>query len=401
MTNRALLLAALAVGATVLHRPLASRDTLLMVEALRALGVRVDADERRWVVHGTGTPLHPAAPDIDCGNAGTVARFVPPLATLASGTVRLDGDPRMRERPLAPLLTALRALGAHLEHDGPGLPVTVHGRGRLPGGAVDVDSSASSQLVSGLLLSAPGYDRGVRVRHHGPPVPSGPHLAMTVAMLRERGAQVDDTEPDSWQVRPGPLHTVESTVEPDLSSAAPFLAAALVTGGRVVVPDWPSRSSQPGAQLPDLLTAMGAAYDVTDAGLVLSGTGTVDGMDADLHEVGELTPVLVAVAAVAGSPSRFRGVAHLRGQETDRLAALAAELAGLGGRVRQTADGLLVEPQPLHGGLVRTYDDHRLAMAAAVLGLVVPGIEIENVATAAKTVPDFPGRWLSMLAGRP
>jgi 3-phosphoshikimate 1-carboxyvinyltransferase len=412
VTNRALVLAALAGGRSVLTEPLRSRDTLLMAAGLRALGVPVrDLDPPAgaaagqsaagWVVDGVAGPLHPTAPRVDTGNAGTVARFLPPIAALATTAVTFDGDPRMRERPLGPLLAALRALGVNVDDGGRGrLPVQVRGRGAVPGGAVILDASGSSQLVSGLLLAGARYDAGVAVRHDGPPVPSAAHLAMTVAMLRAAGAVVHDVDPQRWCVQSGPLRARDWAVEPDLSSAAAFLAAAMVTAGRVRVPGWPADTTQPGAVLPELLSRMGARWSLAADGLELTGPATISGIDADLRDCGELAPVLAAVAALASTPSRLRGIAHLRLQETDRLAALARELGRLGGDVRETADGLEIRPRPLHGGPVATYADHRLAMAAAVLGLVVPGVLVEDVATTAKTVPDFVDRWAGLLAGR-
>jgi len=423
-TNRALLLSALAEGESRLVRPLRSRDTLLMAEALRALGVSVsDAAATRddpagtdWVVHGVPGPLRGGV-RVDVGNAGTVARFVPPVATLADGPVSFDGDPRMRERPLGPLVRALRTLGADIDDGGRGaIPLIVNGRSRLAGGTVSLDASSSSQLVSGLLLSAPRWESGVVLTHTGERVPSGPHLAMTVQMLRESGAEVEvagDGGPGTtWRVRPGELQRYDRAIEPDLSSAAPFLAAALVAGGSVTVAGWPEQSTQPGALLPELLAAMGAEISRDGQGLTVRGAGPsrsgagsdggavsrgIRGVDVDLSDVGELTPVLAAVAALADSSSTLRGVAHLRGQETDRLAALATEINRLGGSVRETADGLTIEPRPLHGARVATYDDHRMAMAAAVLGLAVPGVLVENVATTAKTVPGFVSLWAGMM----
>jgi 3-phosphoshikimate 1-carboxyvinyltransferase len=395
LTNRLLLLAALADGPSRLGSPLRSRDTLLMAAALRALGVRVDDDGPDWRV--TPGPLRGNV-DVDTGLAGTVLRFLPGVAALADGDVRFDGDPRMRERPVRPVVDGLRALGVEIDDGGRGgLPFTVRGHGRAAGGSVTIDASASSQFVSGLLLAAPRYDAGVTVRHDGPPVPSQPHIDMTVQVLRDQGVTVDDATPDQWRVEPGPVRALDLDVEPDLSTAAPFLAAALVTGGTVRVPGWPSRTTQAGDALRDVLAAMGARVALSADGLTVTGGDRIDGVDLDLHDVGELTPVVTALAALAAGPSRIRGVAHLRGHETDRLAALATELGRLGGDVTETADGLAVRPAPLHGGLFRTYADHRMAMAAAVVGLAVDGVVVQDVATTAKTIPDFPGRWLAML----
>ncbi|XRQ04405.1 3-phosphoshikimate 1-carboxyvinyltransferase [Actinomadura welshii] len=395
MTNRALILAALTDEPTCITQPLRSRDTELMADALRALGVGIGDDFDDWQVL-PGELRGPAR--VDVGLAGTVMRFLPPVAALASGDVAVDGDPRARERPMGPIITALRALGAAVDDGGRGaLPFTVRGTGSVRGGEVVIDASGSSQLVSGLLLAAPRFEKGVEVRHQGPPVPSAPHLAMTVQMLREAGAAVE-AEENRWRVAPGALRGGEWVIEPDLSNAAPFLAAALVTGGRVTVPGWPAETTQPGDALRGLLTAMGAGVSRGPDGLTVRGPDRLSGLDVDLHEVGELTPVLAALAALADSPSRLRGIAHLRGHETDRLAALVTEINGLGGDARELPDGLEIRPRPLHGGVFRTYDDHRMVMAAAVVGLAVPGIEVENPGTVGKTLPDFTQSWASMLA---
>ncbi|MEV4370550.1 3-phosphoshikimate 1-carboxyvinyltransferase [Nonomuraea sp. NPDC049637] len=398
VTNRALLLAALADGPGVVRQALRSRDADLMVAALRALGatltaVRETTDAVDWEVRPG--PIRGGA-RIDAGLAGTVMRFVPPMAALADGPVFFDGDPYARRRPMGPILDALRTLGARLDNDA--LPFTI--TGPLTGGEVTIDASGSSQFVSGLMLTAARFAKGVTIRHVGPPVPSQPHIEMTVHMLREAGVTVDDTERDVWRVEPGPIAARDMTVEPDLSNAAPFLAAALVTGGAVTVPGWPAETTQPGDALRGLLTTMGATVTRDGADLVVTGTGEVKGLDADLHEVGELTPTIAALAALATTPSRIRGVGHLRGHETDRLAALAAEINALGGDAEETADGLLIRPRPLHGGVFHSYDDHRMATAGAVIGLAVPGVEVENIATTAKTLPEFVQMWAAMLESR-
>jgi 3-phosphoshikimate 1-carboxyvinyltransferase len=397
MTNRALIVAALATGPTVVRRALRSRDTLLMADALRALGVGVTGDQPGdWRVT-PGALRGPAR--IETGIAGTVMRFVPPVAALADGAVTIDGDPRARERPMGPLIGALRTIGVEIDDAGrDALPFTIVGRGGVAGGAVTIDASGSSQLVSGLLLAAPRYGKGIELRHEGPPVPSAPHLEMTVRMLRAAGASVT-VEENVWRVAPGALSGGENVIEPDLSNAAQFLGAALVTGGRVTVTDWPAETSQPGDALRGLLAEMGAAVSRDDAGLTVRGGGTFQGITADLCDVGELTPVLAALAALADSPSRLTGIAHLRGHETDRLAALVTEINALGGDVRELPDGLEIRPRRLHGGVFHTYDDHRMVMAAAVLGLAVPGVEVENVGTVGKTLPEFTDLWTRMLEG--
>ncbi|MEV7009757.1 3-phosphoshikimate 1-carboxyvinyltransferase [Streptosporangium sp. NPDC051022] len=397
VTNRALLLAALADGPGVVRLALRSRDSDLMADALRALGATMTPSNESpsssdWAV--TPGPVVGGA-RIDVGLAGTVMRFVPPMAALADGEVSFDGDPHARKRPMGTILGALRALGAEVTGDA--LPFTV--RGPLSGGEVTLDASGSSQFLSGLLLTAARFDKGVTVRHEGPPIPSQPHIRMTVAMLREFGVHVDDSEPDVWRVEPGPIRARDFTVEPDLSNAAPFLSAAMVTGGSVTVPGWPAETTQPGDQLRQLLTDMGASVEFTPAGLTVTGTGRVTGIEADLRDVAELTPTIAALAALADSPSRISGVAHIRGHETDRLAALVAEINALGGDANETEDGLEIRPRPLSGGVFHSYADHRMATAGAVIGLAVPGVEVEDIATTGKTLPEFASMWAAMLRG--
>ncbi len=390
LTNRALVLAALADGPSVVRRALRSRDTELMASALRTLGVDVDTGSDDW--HVRPGPLTGGTP-IDCGLAGTVSRFVPPVAALASGPVAFDGDPHMRTRPMGEILSALRTLGVQIEGDR--LPFTVAGAGRVPGGQVVLDASGSSQFVSALLLAGARFDRGVDVLHDGKPVPSQPHIDMTVAMLRDHGVDVDDTEPHRWRVAPGPIRPVDHTIEPDLSNAAPFLALAAVTGGSVTVRDWPSETTQAGDALRDLLARMGCTVDLSDRGLTVTGSGTITGLDADLHDVGELTPVVAALCALADGPSYLRGIGHIRGHETDRLAALATELSALGADVTEHPDGLELRPGRLHGGLFHAYADHRMAHAGAVLGAAVEGVLVDDVDATAKTFPGFARVWAS------
>jgi 3-phosphoshikimate 1-carboxyvinyltransferase len=393
VTNRALLLAALSGGAASVSGAPATRDTALMVGALRSLGVTVtvDGEHVSFAPHdglrGGGT--------VDCGLAGTVMRFVPPAAALAAGPVAFDGDEHARTRPMGTVLDALRALGARI--DGSALPFTLYGDGGLPGGGVVIDASASSQFVSGLLLSAARYDKGVTVHHDGRPVPSLPHIEMTVDMLRTAGVDVDDSEPDTWRVAPGPIRARDWVVEPDLSNAAVFLAAAAVTGGRVTVAGWPAGSTQPGVEILSVLAQAGCTVEAVDDGMTVTGPDCLAGVDVDLHDASELTPTVAAVAALATSPSRIRGVAHIRGHETDRLAALVAEITALGGDAHETPDGLEIRPAELHGGPWKAYADHRMATAGALIGLVVPGVEIDDIACTDKTIPDFPGRWADLV----
>jgi 3-phosphoshikimate 1-carboxyvinyltransferase len=394
ITNRALVLAALSDGPSVVRQALRSRDTLLMAAALAELGVGVDTTGDDWkvspgVLHGRET--------LDCGLAGTVMRFVPPVAALADGPVVFDGDPHARLRPMGEILRGLRGLGVTVEDEDRGaLPFTIVGTGSVRGGTVTIDASASSQFVSALLLAGARYDEGVDVRHDGKPVPSLPHIEMTVEQLRLRGVDVDDSEPNRWVVRPSEIHAVDVLVEPDLSNAAPFLAAGLVTGGSVTVLDWPARTTQAGDALREIVTLMGGSADLTDEGLTVSGTGSLQGLDYDLHDVGELTPAVAALCLMAEGPSHLRGIAHIRGHETDRLAALATEFNSMGAHVTETEDGLTIRPTHLNAGAFRTYADHRMAHAGVILGLAVEGVSVEDIGTTSKTFPDFAGAWSAL-----
>lgn len=393
LTARALVLAALADGPSRLVRPLRARDTDLMAAALRALGVGIDDDGEDQVV--TPGPLRGGV-EVDAGLAGTILRFLPPVAALADGPVRVDGDPRLAERPNAGLIDGLRGLGVDIDDGGRGrAPFTVRGTGRVPGGAAVVDASESSQVLSGLLLAAARYERGADLELVGG-LPSLPHVEMTVTTLREHGVDVARTD-RGWRVAPGPIAALDRVVEPDLSNAAPFLAAALVTGGRVTVRDWPEVTTQPGAQLDRLLSAMGAEVTRTADGLRVTGTGTIRPLVADLGEVGELTPVLAALCALADGPSELTGIGHLRGHETDRLQALDEVLGAVGADVRQLRDGLVITPGRPRPALLSSYADHRMVMAAAVLGLAVDGVRVADPGAVTKTLPDFRERWAGLL----
>ena len=404
VTNRALILAAQAVSPSVLRRPLVSRDSELMVAGLKALGIGITEktvvvdgnEELQWTI--TPAPMHGGI-TVDVGNAGTVMRFLPPLAALASGDVAFDGDPRSYERPLGPVIKALEELGISIDHERRySLPMKLHGTGNIPGGSLTIDASASSQFLSAILLVASSFDNGIIATHKGQALPSMPHIEMTVDMLRNFGAIVTvDSVGQSWSVQHGKLHGKNLVIEPDLSNAAPFLSIAMVCGGKVTIADWPKNTTQPGDQLRSILTSMGAQIQLGEHGLTITGTGNIHGIDIDLHDVGELTPSIAALAALADSPSHLRGIAHLRLHETDRLAALTCEINALGGHVEEEESALHITPAPLHGGVFHTYEDHRLATAGAVLGLVVPGIEVENIATTRKTLPEFAGLWSSLL----
>jgi 3-phosphoshikimate 1-carboxyvinyltransferase len=375
-----------------------------MVAGLKALGIGIEEtttvvdgnEELQWIV--TPAPMRGGV-KVDVGNAGTVMRFLPPLAALATGEVVFDGDPRSYERPLGPVIKALEELGVIIDHeDRYSLPLKLQAIGKISGGEITIDASESSQFLSALLLVAPSFTHGITVKHKGGSLPSMPHIEMTVDMLRQFGATVDvDSVAQTWSVKPGALHGLDLVIEPDLSNASPFLSIAMVCGGRVAIADWPIKTTQPGDQLRTILADMGAQFSFGDNGLTIIGTGKIHGIDVDLHDVGELTPSIAALAALADSPSHLRGIGHLRKHETDRLAALTREINALGGNVTEEETALHITPAPLHAGVFHTYDDHRLATAGAVLGLVVEGIEVENIATTRKTLPDFPGLWSSLL----
>ena len=401
VTNRALILAAQATAPSLIRRPLISRDSELMVAGLRELGISVIETSVDGDVAWKITPAKMSGPvKIDVGNAGTVMRFLPPLSALATGSVAFDGDPRSHERPLGPVIKALEDLGISVEHEGRySLPLTLNGTGEIPGGALEIDASASSQFLSALLLIGPSMRNGITVKHVGGALPSMPHIDMTVDMLRFFGATVEvDAANNIWKVLPGKLSGQDFVIEPDLSNAAPFLSIAMICGGDVTIADWPKATTQPGDQLRDILTQMGAKVEFVSNGLKLTGTGKIHGIDIDLHDVGELTPAIAALCALADSPSHLRGIGHLRLHETDRLAALTNEINALGGNVTEEETALHITPAPLRAGVFHTYDDHRLATAGAAIGLVVPGIEVENIATTRKTLPDFPGLWSSLTA---
>lgn len=413
LTNRELVLAALADGPSTIHLPLHSRDSALMVAALRQLGVGIEE-----VVPAPDTAPNPYGPDlvvtpapmhggvrVDCGLAGTVMRFLPPLAALATGSVVVDGDPYARKRPMGAIIQALVDLGVDVTDDGGGaMPFSLSGTGSVRGGALTIDASASSQFVSGLLLSAPRFDEGLHLTHVGERLPSLPHIDMTVAALRARGVRVDVPSIGEWVVHPGPIAARDVTIEPDLSNAAPFAVAALVAGGTVRVRTWPTETTQVGADLETLLPRWGATVTrdgddlVFDGGVGVRGGAELPGLAVDLTRGGELAPALVALAALAAGPTEITGIGHLRGHETDRLAALAADVNRSGGSVHELDEGLRIEPAALHGGEWAAYDDHRMATAGAIVGLVVDGVAVDDIGTTAKTLPQFPELWAELVA---
>lgn len=415
LTGRELILAALADTPGVLRVPLHSRDTELMIEALRALGVTIEELPGKNP-YGPDLKITPAdeltgSTSIGCGLAGTVMRFVPPVAALALGPVAFDGDPYARKRPMRPVLDALRSLGADISDEGLGaLPFTVHGTGSLRGGRVELDASESSQFVSALLLSGARFAEGVHVVHTGERLPSVPHIEMTLDALRARGVDADSPAAGEWRVRPGPIAARELTIEPDLSNAAPFLAAALVAGGSVSIPHWPTMTTQVGDRLRELLTAFGATVTVENGTVTATGDGTVRGVELHIPEAGELAPTLVGLAALAampredgtpGEPSVITGIGHIRMHETDRIAALVNGINALGGHAEELEDGIAIHSAPLHGGLWQAHADHRMATTGAVIGLRVPGIEVDDIACTSKTLPQFPQLWARLTGTEP
>lgn len=392
-TNRALVLAALAAGPSRLVGALDSRDSQLMIGALRALGVAVDADGEALVV--TPPADFRAAGEIDCGLAGTVMRFVPPVAALAGGPSSFVGDPHASERPMAPLLDGLRQLGATVTGDK--LPFTVTPPG-TPGSSAEVDASSSSQFISGLLLIGARLPDGLTLRHVGETLPSRPHIEMTTSMLRSRGVTIDEPDERTWVVSPGPIAGADATIEPDLTNAAVFLAAAALTGGSVTVPGWPTESLQPGAMFLDVVEQMGAAVSRDDTSVTVTGTGTLSGIDVDLTAASELTPVVAALAALAEGRTVIRGVGHIRGHETDRLAAIVTELGKVGGSARETEDGLIIEGSAgLGPALIDTYADHRMVHLAALLALRLDGISVTDLECVSKTMPNFERDWKGLV----
>ena len=400
LTNRELVLSALASSPTHLRKPLESRDSQLMIEALRKLGTQINRDESGdLIIIPPTTDIRLSAVTIDCGLAGTVMRFVPPMAALANASITFDGDEAARRRPMRTTIDSLRGLGVAVDDHGTGsLPFTLEGTGQVLGGDLTIDASSSSQFVSGLLLAAARYDKGLTLRHSGEHLPSLPHIEMTVAALRNRGVLVREPDELTWIVEPGEIAGGEITIESDLSNAGPFIAAALVLGGQVTIKDWPESTTQVGKHFVELLTQMGASVTRAGQDLTFSGTGSIKGISVDLGIGGELAPVIIALAVLADTPSTITGIAHLRGHETDRLAALTAEINAIGGVATELPDGIQISPvEKLHGNTWRTYEDHRMATAGAIIGLRVPGIVIEDISVVSKTMPEFVAIWNSML----
>ncbi len=396
-TNRALVLAALASSPSLLTGVLTSRDSELMIHALRRLGTGIEEVAPETVRVTPPARFHGCRSGIDCGLAGTVMRFVPPMAALAEGPTRFVGDSHASQRPMKGLLDGLRQLGVTVTGDA--LPLVITPGELSPVDLVEIDASASSQFISGLLLVAPRLPGGLRLRATGA-VPSRPHISMTISMLRSCGVTVTEPDPQSWAVLPGPIAGREAQIEPDLTNAAVFLAAGAATNGTVAVPGWPSDSLQPGAAFLEIAEAMGCAVTHSADQVTVRGPQQLRAIDVDLHRASELTPVVAALAALAAGTSRITGVSHIRGHETDRLAALVAELSKLGVAVTELPDGLEITGGITSSGDVElsSYADHRMAHFAAILALARPGVSIDDLGCVAKTMPDFPTRWATLVA---
>ncbi|MBJ7393518.1 MAG: 3-phosphoshikimate 1-carboxyvinyltransferase [Candidatus Nanopelagicales bacterium] len=395
-TNRAFVLAALGDSISKIHKPLLARDTELMLQALEKLGCTITRSNEIIEI----TPMKRVHQDlaIDVGLAGTVMRFVPPLAALTAGVVHFDGNQRARNRPMKTLIDSLKALKISVDDESSGsLPFSIVSDGNVQGGEITIDASESSQFISALLLAGAKFSNGLTIKHVGNKLPSLPHIEMTIDMLNQVGVKVSSIEKNSWKIDPTVIKSKDWLIEPDLSNAGPFIAAAMVTKGEVTITDWPQNTTQAGNAWIEILTKMGAQVVLTEKGLTVSHSGDIKGIDFDLSDVGELTPVLVSIAVLANSNSSLTGISHLRGHETDRLAALVENIKAIGGDADETTDGLIIRPKKLHGGLWKSFDDHRMATAGAVIGLVVEGIIVDDIKTTSKTLPDFENMWTSLV----
>jgi len=392
VTNRALLCAALADGTSRLTGAAAGDDADAMAAALAELGAGVDrGDPARWRVAGTGgRPASPARP-LDARLSGTTMRFLAAAATLTPAGAVVTGRPPLLRRPVGPLVAALRALGAAVADAGGGLPPVTAAGGGLDGGRATVDAGASSQFASAVLLVAPYARHGVVLAAER--LGAAAYVELTAALMRRFGARVEPAGPAAWRVAAGhPYRAAELAIEYDASAAAHLFALAAATGGQVTVTNATPGTLQPDAALPELLAAMGATVTRDGPALTVRGPERLDAVDADLSAMPDQVTTVAAVAALAGGRSRLRGVGVARGHETDRLAALAAELAKLGVAVTELPDGLVVAgagPDRLRPARLATWGDHRMAMALAAVAARVPGVVIDDPGCVAKTYPGF------------
>ncbi|MFU0663421.1 3-phosphoshikimate 1-carboxyvinyltransferase [Gardnerella vaginalis] len=418
LSNRYLILAAMGAKPVVLQGLLRSRDTELMINALSVFGVRSeslnnDGTKLRVIPPEDGVFRVPDNAEVYCGLAGTVMRFVAALALFADNSVRFDGDEQAYARPMKPVLDGLEQLGARVEYHGEVgfLPFTVTPPSReiLKNNfkkIVRIDSSSSSQFISALLLVGSRIPGGLELEHIGETLPSMPHIRMTMDDICKAGGTTTMTSNAIWHVKESKITLANAvTIEPDLSNAAPFLGAALIAGGSVSIPNWPLSTTQPGGLLPEILEKMGAkiSFEKTgdDAGIMrVESDGEIKAIPhLDLSAAGEIAPSIAAILAFADGPSELHGIAHLRGHETNRLQALVKELNRVGIVAKELEDGIRIEPSNhiMHGEVMETYADHRMATFAAMLGLRIENIRVKNIATTRKTIPDFPGMWHKML----
>jgi 3-phosphoshikimate 1-carboxyvinyltransferase len=394
ITNRALLIAAMAHGKSVLEAVGLSDDTRRMADALRTLGFRIEIDETaaRITVEGAGGAIPAHGAELFIGGAGTAMRFLAAFVTLGEGRFRIDGNERMRERPIGPLLDAMQRLGAKVfsERDNRCPPIVIDAGaapGRFSGGITGIDASESSQFVSAMLMPAPIWRDGLTLKVSGDA--ARPFIAMTLDLMRAWGAR-SAHDGDTITVPGGQSYRAQRyVVEPDASSASYFAAAAALLGGTVTLEGIRKSSIQGDARFMDVLEQMGARVTWSDRGVEVAGTGCLSGVDLAMNAMPDMVATLAAIAPFASSPTRIRSVAFIRHHESDRIAALATELRKLGAAVDEFDDGLAIQPSHIHGGSVETYDDHRIAMSFAVTGLKTGGIRIKNPACVAKTFPDF------------
>ena len=406
-TARALYLAAIGRQPCVIEGVLRSRDTDLFAQALRTLGAQIHMmGDSRAQITPISSDSFSSERVIDCGLAGTVMRFLPPLAALSSTPTRFNGDEQAYARPLAPLLDVLESLGAALTYHGEKghLPFTISGPLKPPSSPITVDASASSQFFSAMLLVAPLIG-GAIIRSDAPLI-SLPHIEMTLNMMHEAGLSWTQLGDREWRVDAGAPTASEIAIEPDLSNAGPFLCAGILSAGSVTIPNWPLASTQPGAQWPSLFNEMGIetsleTNEMGSSGLTVrgGGPGSFPGIERDMSTMGEMVPTLAALLLFASTPSTLTGIAHLRGHETDRLDAIAQSVTALGGLIEQIPDGLRITPASLHCAPLRSFADHRMATFAAIVGLVVDGVSLDDISCTSKTLPEFESMWARMCEG--
>ncbi len=391
LTNRALVLAALARGRSLLHGVLDSRDTQVMIESLRRLGLTVDQDlaARTIRIDGCGGVIPAAGAELYLENSGTSIRFLTAMCALGQGTFQLDGNARMRERPIAPLVEALERAGVRITCElGTGCPpVRIEAAG-LGGGPIAVDGNLSSQYLSALLMAAPGAQSDVTLQVRGELV-SRPYVEMTIANMRQFGAEVSEPRPNEFVIRAKAYQASDYDIEPDASAASYFFGVAAVTGGEVTVEGLTKDALQGDVQFVEALRQMGCGVEYGPRTITVRGTEKLRGVDIDMNAISDTAQTLACVAPFADGPTRIRGVAHMRLKETDRVTAVVTELRRLGLTVEEHEDGMTIEPGPVRPETVHTYDDHRMAMSFSLIGLRAAGIRIADPGCTAKTYPEY------------